>query len=275
MRETLTPVEQATLCGDGRCDVPLFDGFMLCARHTDHLSRDLAAVGDVWANLQVTIRRQDATSSAIGGGATGSRPCINLDAHDKGENLASVLSGWAGALSLDYRQRTATNAAAFLTEHIRMIVKVDWAGDLAQELAESLADCRRATDRALERIDLGYCSDECDTRILAVAGSATAACRGCGTVWSVHERQLHAIDAAWHAGAPMPVIIRTLKLFGVVVSPKDAENWVARKKLIACVHADGAKHYQLSAVRRLHVEMMAKRSPRHPFLVVAPTIVRV
>ena len=95
---TLVPMEQATLCGDGLCNTPLFDGFTLCKKHAAGLAHDLAAVGDVWANLQVTIRRQDATAASIGGGEGGSRPCINLDAMDKGETLTYILNGWAAIL---------------------------------------------------------------------------------------------------------------------------------------------------------------------------------
>ena len=236
MTETFTPVEQATLCGDGRCDVPLYDGFTLCAKHTSHLSRDLAAVGDVWANLQVTIRRQDATSSAIGGGATGSRPCINLDAHDKGETLASLLNGWAGALALDYRVRPATDAARFLTEHMRMVVKEDWAGDLAQELAESLAECRRATDRALDFISLGVCgfdgAGECPGEVLAVSGATEGRCRTCGSIWNVAERQQWDIARAWHVEGSLRFLVKALRESKhISISYDTAKNWSKRAKL--------------------------------------------
>ncbi|KQN99683.1 hypothetical protein ASF21_12815 [Arthrobacter sp. Leaf234] len=233
MTETLTPIEQATLCGDGRCDVPLYDGFTLCPTHTGHLSKDLAAVGDVWANLRVTIRRQDATSSAIGGGATGSRPCMNLDAHDKGETLASVLNGWAGALAGGYRVRSAAEAAAFLAQHMRMVVKEDWAGDLAQELAASLAECRRATDRALDVISLGVCGfGDCDGLVTAVVGSPTGKCRSCHAVWDVAERQQWMIGQAWHATASLRLLVRALRdSKHITISYDTAKKWAQRSKL--------------------------------------------
>jgi hypothetical protein len=238
--ETLTPVEQATLCGDGRCDVPLYDGFTLCETHAGHLARDLAAVGDVWANLRVTIRRQDATSLAIGGGATGSRPCMNIDAHDKGETLASVLNGWAGSLALGYRIRSATAAAQFLTEHLRLIVKEDWAGDLAQELAESLADCRRATDRALEVISLGVCGfGECPGIVTAIVGSHVGKCRECGAMWDVHERQQWMISQAWHAEGSLRLIVSALRASGQISMTYEAlKKWGQRDKLYG--HCDVA-----------------------------------
>ncbi|MHA7144202.1 hypothetical protein ACX80U_05725 [Arthrobacter sp. TmT3-37] len=233
MTETLTPVERATLCGDGRCEVPQFDGFTLCAKHTDSLTRDLAAVGDVWANLQVTIRRQDATSSAIGGGATGSRPCMNIDAHDKGETLASVLNGWAGALAGGYQTRTATRASAFLAEHLRMVVKEDWAGDLAQELAESLADCRRATDRALDVISLGVCGfGDCPGMVTAIVGGASGRCRECGAVWDVLERQAWMIGQAWHTTGSLRFLVNALReAKHITVRYETLKKWAQRGKL--------------------------------------------
>jgi hypothetical protein len=233
MTDTLTPVEQATLCGDGRCEVPLFDGFTLCKKHAADLARDLAAVGDVWANLQVTIRRQDATSSAIGGGATGSKPCINLDAHDKGETLASLLNGWAASLALDYRIRPAVRAAQFLADHLGMVTREDWAGDLAQELAESLADCRRATDRALEVLSLGVCGfGECPGIVTAIVGGRTGRCRDCGGVWDVHERQQWLIGEAWHATASLRLIVKALRdSKHITISYDTAKNSSKRAKM--------------------------------------------
>lgn len=258
----LQAVEQATLCGGG-CDVPLYDGFTLCPKHTARLRSLLGQVPDVWANLQVTIRRQDATGGS-GGGQTGSKPCINVHAHDIGETLTDLLSGWAGCLAQDYRRRTPTDATRLLLGRLDDVTHEPWAGDLTNELTKAMSEARNATDRAADRIDLGVCSDTCEHRITAIVGSAHTTCRHCGTIWSVHERQLNAIDAAWHAGAPMPVILRALKDHGITVKPKDAENWVLRGKLVACVWGDGTKHYQVAAVRSLHTVMMAKRTPKYP-----------
>lgn len=214
MTETITLVEAATLCGGG-CDAPLHDGFTLCPKHQQYLTRDLAAVPEVWANLQVTVRMQDATSSAIGGGATGSRPCMNLDAHDKGETLTALLNGWAGALSLDHRQRTAIDAAVFLTSHMSIIVHEDWAGDLADELHTSLRKCRAATDRAIDWISLGTCGfnglDACDGEVLAIAGATEGHCRTCDSIWNVQERQQWKISEAWHATGSLRFLVQALR----------------------------------------------------------------
>ncbi|MDN4611940.1 hypothetical protein [Arthrobacter burdickii] len=249
MTETLTPVAAATLCGDGRCDVALHDGFTLCATHTSQLARDLAAVREVWANLQVTIRRQDATSSAIGGGSTGSRPCINLDALDKGETLASLLNGWAGSLALDYRQRPAAGAAKFLSDHLRLIVKEDWAGDLAQELAESLAECRRTTDRALEILSLGVCGfGDCPGAVTAVVGGHTGRCRECGAVWNVAERQQWAISQAWHAEGSLRLIVSALRASQqITTSYETVKKWAQRGKLYGTCDVATREHRYTAA----------------------------
>jgi hypothetical protein len=261
MTATLMPVEQATLCGDSRCAAPLYDGFTLCPQHSSKLKEMLDAVPQAWANLRVSIARQDVIGGSGSRGATGSKPCINVHAYDIGETLISRLNGWANCLSPDRAHTPPPGSAAFLARNLDMIVHEDWAGALADELRESLNEARNATDPAADRIDLGVCGEDgCERRVTAIVGTLYTTCRGCGVLWSVKDRQLTAIDNTWRAGATMPVILRALRAYDIIVRPKDAENWVQRGKLVACVWADGTKHYQVAAVRRVHAEMMAKRS---------------
>lgn len=208
----MTATLEATICGTTGCGVPLSNGYTICADHTGDLLTALRQVAGVWANLRVTIARQDATAASIGGGATGSRPCINLDAHDKGETLTYILNGWAAMLN-DARPRTTPPAAAgFLADQVDVVSREEWAGDLYAELAESLRDCRMATDRAADKISLGTCGyAECPGTVTAIVGAHTARCKECGVIWDVVERQEWIIAQAWHVEAPLRMIVGWLR----------------------------------------------------------------
>lgn len=223
---------EATLCRDYDCEIPLSNGYTICADHTDRLNRMLARVADVWANLRVTISRQDATAASIGGGATGSRPCINLDAHDKGETLTAVLNGWASMLDIIPRHTPGGTADA-LTAQLDSIAREEWAGDLLSELREALHDCTRVTDRAADRISLGVCGyGGCPGTVIAIVGVHNGKCRECGVIWDAAERQQTAIMNAWHVQAPLPQILRALRQSGHLTVPqKTVETWVHRGKL--------------------------------------------
>lgn len=228
-----TAIIEATLCGDYDCEVPLSNGYTICADHTHELSRALNRVPEVWANLQVTISRQDATAASIGGGATGSRPCINLDAHDKGETLTHILNGWAAMLN-NMRSRTLPPAAAdYLAAQLDHIAREEWAGELLAELSESLRTCTRATDRAADRISLGVCGyAECPGAITAIIGAHAARCRECGLVWDVNERQQVAISNAWHTTGSLRLMVAALRAGKyITTSYETVRKWAQRDKL--------------------------------------------
>ncbi|WP_448181834.1 hypothetical protein [Arthrobacter sp. CP30] len=174
---------------------------------------------------------------------------MDLDAHDKGETLASVLNGWAGALAVDYRTRRATEAAVFLAQHIGMVIREDWAGDLAQELAASLAECRRATDRALDVISLGICGfGDCDGLVTAVVGSPTGKCRTCHAVWDVAERQQWMIGQAWHATGSLRFLAKALREAKHISTPYETlKKWAQRGKLYGRCDLSTREHIYTAA----------------------------
>src|SRR5438067_5190589 len=70
----------------------------LCHDHTSRLEQPLAETESVIDDLRTTMARLDKGATSIGGGHTGSRPPINLDAMDRYEQLRAVLTGWATEL---------------------------------------------------------------------------------------------------------------------------------------------------------------------------------
>jgi hypothetical protein len=245
------------------------DGVTLCNECLTKLEKALKAVPDVWADIQVSGSRMDVGAPSVGssGGHASSTPPANLDALDKAQTLRVRLGGWASLLPQLHPFGEPPVIAAWLLTQIPDIRKQPWAGDLLQELQESLQECRLTTDRAAERITLGQCWNEiedgrCEATVTAVNGARVARCRACGATSDVRTRQQWLLSEAWEAAAPLPVILRALRIVGTEVKPKDAENWVSRGKVIACIHEDGAKTYQLNAMRRVHEQMQAKRERR-------------
>lgn len=245
------------------CEAELSAGIRLCHDCTCILEYHLEQVVDVWATLQTTLERRDvgAASVGLGGGSAAVEP-LNLDAHDLGFTLQSILTGWAQHIPAMRPTRSEPHIVATWMRQpaqIALIRATDWAADLIGELEESLNDCREATDRSLERISLGHHSTECAGKVRAIAGARWGRCTECRERFHTQQQHQWMISEAWHVTAPLPHIIRALRTLHVFVSPKAAEHWVARRKLIACVTDDGTKTYQLKQVYAVHTAMEAKR----------------
>lgn len=247
----------------GNCEAELPAAIRLCHDCTCVLEYHLEQVVDVWATLQTTLERRDvgAASVGLGGGAAAVEP-LNLDAFDLGFTLQTVLNGWAQLIPAMRPISVEPHIVATWMrqpQQVALIRATDWAPDLIGELEESLNGCREATDRSLERIDLGHHSTECDGKVRAIAGARWGRCTECREEFNTQQQHQWMISEAWHVTAPLPHIIRALRTLHIFVKPKDAENWVARRKLIACVTDDGAKTYQLKQVFTVHQTMVAKR----------------
>lgn len=213
----------------------------LCHDHTTRIEQDLAETESVIHDLRVTMARLDKGADSIGGGGpSGSRPPINLDALDRYEQLRAVLTGWATQLEgRAYLVLVRTeDVATYLFSNIEKVRLAEWAYDLLDELAQAMADARRATDRAADRISLGSCQASfegirCTDTVTAVTGAAFARCRTCGNSVNVREHQDAMIGQAWHVRGDLPEILRALKAHGSINIPLErAKKWVQRGKLI-------------------------------------------
>ncbi|GAA5229251.1 hypothetical protein GCM10025779_00640 [Arthrobacter cryoconiti] len=241
----------------------LASGIRLCHDCTTTLEYHLEQTVDVWANLQITLERRDVGAASVGlGGAASAVEPLNLDAHDIGYTLQTILTGWAQHIPAMRPASTQPHILATWMRQpaqIKLIRGMDWAADLIGELEESLNKCREATDRSLERISLGHHSTECPGKVRAIAGARWGRCTECRERFEAATQHQWMISEAWHVTAPLPHIIRALRTLHVFVKPKDAENWAARHKLISCISDDGAKTYQLKQVYDVHQTMVAKR----------------
>lgn len=247
----------------GNCEAILAAGIKLCHDCTSVLEYHLEQTVDVWATLQTTLERRDvgAASVGLGGGAAAVEP-LNLDAHDLGFTLQTVLNGWAQQIPAMRPASAQPHIVATWMRQpaqIALIRATDWGADLIGELEESLNDCREVTDRSLERISLGHHSTDCAGKVRAIAGARWGRCTECREQFNTQQQHQWMISEAWHVTAPLPHIIRALRTLHIFVKAKDAENWVARRKLVACITDDGAKTYQLKQVFTVHQAMVAKR----------------
>jgi hypothetical protein len=209
----------------------------LCAGCTEHLETDLAEVDTTIEDLWATTARMDVGTGSVGtsGHSTPSEP-INFHAMETGRTLAVILTGWATALGCP--EPHPVKASSVLLTRIREVRAQDWAPVLKQELRDALNDCRRAMDRAAERIHIGTCGQvfegiECTDKVTAIHGQTHGRCRTCGNTVDILEYQRARFQAAGHVRAPLGKLVRALRAAGHLpgVSLKQVENWVARRRL--------------------------------------------
>ena len=221
----------------GGCGGETGQGMTLCAACTDHLERDLAEVDTTVEDLWTSIARQDVGAGSVGstGHATASEP-LNLHAMETGRTLSTILTGWCDVLG--HTVREPVPASSVLLAQIREVRQQDWAPVLAQELHEALNDCRRAMDRAAERVHIGTCGAvfegvTCTDSITAIHGQTHGRCRTCGHEVDISEYRAARIRVAHQVRASLPQLVRALRSSGDLpgVSLKRVENWVARGKL--------------------------------------------
>jgi hypothetical protein len=221
----------------GNCPTITGDGMHLCAGCTEHLETDLAEVDSTIEDLWATTARMDVGSGSVGksGHSAPSEP-INFHAMETGRTLAVILTGWASALG--YPEPHPVKASSVLLTRIREVRAMDWAPVLKQELRDALNDCRRAMDRAADKITLGKCQtviegERCPDTVTAIAGAHTGRCRTCGETVDVGVYQQGLMRQAGHVRAPLGRLVRALRSAGHLpgVSLKRVENWVARGKL--------------------------------------------
>jgi hypothetical protein len=242
----------------GNCPKTTGDGMHLCTDCANHLERDLAEVDSTIEDLWVSSARMDVGSGTVGtsGHATPSEPA-NLHAMDTGRTLSAVLTGWAQALG--HTEPHPVKASAILFAQIREVRRQDWAPVLKQELRDALNDCRRAMDRAANKVFAGICptiveGQECGTPVYARQGSGEGRCKTCGTTWDVQEGRARALEAAGHHEGTPAEVSRMLSdpVNGHALPQGTIRQWINRGKLAPIgTNRLGRPVYQVRKVRNL------------------------
>lgn len=185
----LHPAGQPTtggLCAAPQCDRPAHGGF-LCPPCVSTLRRDLVAVPDLLADLEVTITRQDKISDDSGGRKSDERPLpLRLGPMQARDDLLSTLANWAAQLA----GVPVVGASAYLIERLDDIRIATYAGALADEIGYAVIVAQRAVDKPLQLVYVGPC-DKCGWDLYAHPRRAVVACRNdeCGAEYEIASRR--------------------------------------------------------------------------------------
>lgn len=253
-------------CGTCEADTP--GNITLCHKDTNRLEQDLAEFNTVWEDLRLTIGRMDRSGPSVGGGGYGHRDPVNWDAHEKGEQLGKVLTGWSDAYG--HPTPDPIEASRILYVGIRNIRKLDWASDLQDELRDAIGAARRAMDRAPNKVFAGMCPTKdngavCGTPLYARPGRPEVDCRACEATWDVTDWRARALIAAgMHQGTPAELSrMITDPVTGEALSQGRIRQWINRDKLAPIGrNAKGKAVYQVRKVRNLmerHNDKLALR----------------
>lgn len=235
-------------------DQPTADGIHLCHACMLRLEQDLAEIGSVWDDLQITMAKLDRGSPRLSSPRPQAAAPVNLGALDAAAELTRVLAAWGSCLPARMPTGDAPRHASHLLGQLGDLRRMEWAGDFAAELHRALSWCRAVTDRAAERVTLGPCgaiSDgvECQGTMVAQIGGREARCRVCGATLDARERIRWLVSEAWHVLLPLPEVIRALESVGVQVKLKTARHWASVGKLEGTIGADGTVLYSPAAVK--------------------------
>lgn len=178
------------------CGRPTQD--MLCADCLGRLRADLRHLPDLYAELVVTLTRQDRLTGQ-GDRTTGQSETVlpyKPAASEVRWAADNVVSTWARDVAETYPHRplTATStpeAAEWLVGVSGLLAEHPAAGELYDEITDSVAQMRRAIDRPGEQIALGECGAEggtCDERLYSPPQRGVVRCPACGSEWDVRQR---------------------------------------------------------------------------------------
>ncbi len=194
------------ICLAPQCDRPAAGGF-LCGSCLATLRRDLEAVPDLLADLEVTVSRQDKLADPSGR-STDERPLPlrpgPLEARD---TLTATLGAWthhvAARTGTGTRVFGAQASALWLLADLDVVRSDPDAGQLADEIGFAVVTARRAVDKRLQRSYLGPCMNElseharkarpgaefCLHDLYAHPHAVEVTCEadGCGATWGVAE----------------------------------------------------------------------------------------
>lgn len=244
----------------------------LCAGCTGKLETDLREVRSMVEALWASAARLDVGTGSVGSsGHSAPMEPTNSRAYDAGRTLNVILTGWTNILG--DRQPHAVKAAALLLVRIRDVRAEVWAPDLAQELHDSLADCRAAMDRTAPKVFAGICPGpedmpDCNSPVYTPEGKTDARCKTCGTVWDATDWRERAITAAGYATGTAAEISRILSdpVRNLALPQGTIRVWANRDKLTAVgTSTTGQPTYLIADVRAVweaRLEVLAERRNR-------------
>lgn len=239
-------------CGVDDCARPT--PTRICARHTDQLADDLAAVPDLIDDLDAAVARQTASGPRYGGRSAEKPLPYDQRASLAQDALTTTLRAWLIALHpgavpgpahtrprcdhgscMQIRWRAwpgddATGAATWLRDRVGLIARSDAAPDVVDEIHAAVDQARHDTDRAADRLFAGPC-DTCGDVLWARLNATVATCRTCEAAYDLADRRAWLLAAADDELVTAIDASRALTRLGLEVTPERIRQWAHRGRL--------------------------------------------
>ena len=192
------------VCLAPQCDNPPHDGF-LCTSCVATLRRDLKAIPDLLADLEITISKQDRLQDAEKR-PTDERPLpLRLGPMEAKRDLTDTLVKWAADVAettrcapwVDFVNGGTEQLAAYIFDNLGTITSHPTVGDCADEIGYAVITAQRAVDKPLQHQFVGPC-DKCGADLYAHPKAATVTCRNtpCEAEYKISERREWLLEQA-------------------------------------------------------------------------------
>lgn len=236
------------------CGQPAHNG-SLCPTCDAQLAADLEAIPDLWADLQITVTRQDRFVVGRDGGRNAETPTpFNPTASARASALHKLLRHWVRDVEAmrGHVLRAADHPpalAACLLRYLGDIRRAPDAGHRARALRTAIRRARHATDVPTDgRAYMGECVHEldhtqacspgcerhperCGADLYAIPPEPYAECTRCLSLYDVPETQAWMRDQVRHEVGPARLIAGLLSRLGRPVTTRDIHG-LARAQLL-------------------------------------------
>lgn len=224
-----------------RCTAPTAEGIHLCAIDANTLRDVLSQIPDALDMARDTIARLDKVTADSGRGSSEPKSPINLEASKRAALLHEQTVSWARLLlEVDDPTMREVSPVAYLRMSVHVIIRQDWAGDMLDELKDSLRDVMQAVDVPPERVELGPCGDpDCLGIIVGQMGQRNgkkmvdgpAKCRECGARYDGRDVYANLAAKAWHHWCTLAEAVMLVKSIPGAPSRATIYRWAQGHKL--------------------------------------------
>lgn len=229
------------------CGSAVDSGLYLCTSHSAQLAEVLSGVPALVRDLEVTITRQNRTSSERHGSRSSTTPLpwnehASIAAVTLAEALNSASIAVAEAEQHDGDRLTevgaydTANLARWLGRNSDTLRRLPEAGDLYARLCDAVTVARRATDRPPERVPYGRCGAEdpetgveCPEYVYGRRGAPYVRCR-CGATHEAAVRRDWMLSQCRNLDGTAPQLASWLLMFDINATPDGVRSMARRKR---------------------------------------------
>jgi hypothetical protein len=230
------------------CSAPSGDDAYLCRTHTDTLVAELRDVPDLYADLDVTITRQNRTTAERNGGRSSTRPLPwNEYASEARTELWSTLNAWALDVSqlgederdhlVDVNQHDVPGVARWLVRNIATLRLHAEAGTAHAQIIGAIHRARQAVDRPPDEVTYGPClyTEEgrvpCQRYLYGPPGKDFIRCRQCGAEHSTAARKEWMLENVRAMTGTAVEVSAFLTLAGIKVTVNSIRSMATRGRI--------------------------------------------